>query len=269
MATPYTVFLARPSTDAYDPSCQPAAQPRKAEIDPTFFDAMTVRHAVFILEQKVPLESEIDEDDPRSCHWVAYPTTDGAEGAVPREPVGTIRVVPYPQAPHPTPGAAYSIVDGAFVVTGRWVKKSDRSQAPDPGMPQSELDFIPAGEDSAVPPEEEERATSLHDGKEPYVKLGRIAVVQSARGTGLGLVLVQTTLDWIQANPTFFDEHDSQAAAATATTKFNGLVCLHAQAYAMGFYKKLGFEVDEQMGTWWEEGMQHVGMFRRLDIHSA
>ncbi|CAK7233487.1 hypothetical protein SEUCBS140593_008619 [Sporothrix eucalyptigena] len=276
-STPFTHFVACPSTDAYVRTSEPWSQPREAEIDKTFLDAMKVRHSVFIVEQKVPLECELDEDDPRSCHWVAHMSDGGANtSAMSQQAVGTIRVVPYPQVPHPVPGAAYTIANGVNVIKGRWVikaeagKDGETSKVPPPPptytTPQSQLEFVPASPD-AVEDEGEDRATSLHDGKEPYVKLGRIAVLSYFRGFRLGQYLVQTTLDWIKANPTFFDEHDPEAAAATAKTKFNGLVCVHAQVHALRFYTRLGFVVDEGMGTWWEEGIPHIGMFLRLDLN--
>ncbi|KJR81269.1 uncharacterized protein SPSK_01241 [Sporothrix schenckii 1099-18] len=278
-SVPFSVFVSRPSTEAYEVRFSPQDQPRAAEIDPTFLDAMKVRHNVFIMEQKVPLESELDEDDMRSVHWVAY-MSDGGDNTS-QQAVGTIRVVPYPQPPHPMPGGAYSIIDGAVVLKGRWVRKSEQwldskdaaaaaAAPPLHTMPRSQLEYLPATEadlaaeiEAAIGPD---RATSLHDGKEPYVKLGRIAVLSSFRGFHLGQYLVQTALDWIQENPTYFDKVDPMAAAATTETKFNGLVCLHAQVHALGFYQRLGFVVDEGMGTWWEEGIPHVGMFRRLEL---
>ncbi|CAK7243919.1 MAG: hypothetical protein STHCBS139747_005449 [Sporothrix thermara] len=286
-STPFTVFVARPSTDAYVRSFEPSNQPRKDEIDPVFLDAMTVRHKVFILEQKVPLECEMDEDDPRSCHWVAH-MSDGGDNtsAMSQQAVGCLRVVPYPQSPHPIPGAAYTIIDGVNELKGRWVRKSEAAKngdvaskiplpLPTSTTPQSELEFVPVSADDSLASATDgagagavaDRATSLHDGKEPYIKLGRIAVLSHLRGFRLGRFLVQTALDWIKANPTFFDEHDPEAAAATAETKFNGLVCVHAQVHALGFYTRLGFAVDEGMGTWWEEGIPHVGMFLRLDMN--
>lgn len=275
-SVPSSVTVSRPITEAYDVHFSPQDQPRKAEIDPIFLDAMKVRHNVFILEQKVPLESELDEDDTRSVHWVAH-MTDSGDNTSPlsQQAVGTIRVVPYPQPAHPTPGGAYSIIDGAVILKGKWVRKDSQGTAaavapPTHKTPKSELEYLPATEAdheaenlAAVGPD---RATSMHDGKEPYVKLGRIAVLSSFRGFRLGQYLVQTAVDWIQKNPTYFDKVDPMAAAATAETKFNGLVCLHAQVQALGFYEKLGFEVDEGMGTWWEEGIPHVGMFSRLDL---
>lgn len=81
-----------------------------------FKDAMIVRTEVFVHEQGVPAENELDNDDERSTHWVVY-----ADGIT---PVGTIRLVPSPHAPHghdhpdshvdnPEPGT------GTFVKLGR------------------------------------------------------------------------------------------------------------------------------------------------------
>lgn len=62
-----------------------------------FLDARLVRVKVFCDEQKCPLEEEIDEDDQRSWHWVAYlPDSSGKD-----VPVSVIRMVPFPHEPHP------------------------------------------------------------------------------------------------------------------------------------------------------------------------
>jgi predicted GNAT family N-acyltransferase len=58
---------------------------------------MEVRIKVFCDEQKCALEPELDEDDPRSWHWVAYET--GRPGQ--DEPLSVIRIVPPPHGPHP------------------------------------------------------------------------------------------------------------------------------------------------------------------------
>lgn len=49
-------------------------------------DAYTVRHEVFVVEQAVPVEVELDDDDAISVHAVAY----GADGAI----LGTGRSLP-------------------------------------------------------------------------------------------------------------------------------------------------------------------------------
>jgi predicted GNAT family N-acyltransferase len=48
--------------------------------------------------------------------------------------------------------------------------------------------------------------------------------------------------------------------------QWNGLTCAHAQTKMKDVWAKWGFQVDEKMGDWWEEGIHHVGMFYRIDI---
>ena len=73
----------------------------------TFLDAMAVRESVFVDEQKVPLENEFDEEDGRCWHWVLYAAEDG-DGEAGMKPVGTIRLVPFPQqGEQPRDGGVY------------------------------------------------------------------------------------------------------------------------------------------------------------------
>ncbi|KAA8898763.1 acyl-CoA N-acyltransferase [Sphaerosporella brunnea] len=57
-----------------------------------FADAMRVRIPVFVEEQNIPLENELDGDEPRCWHFVCYDN---------EVPVGTLRIV---TPPHPTHG---------------------------------------------------------------------------------------------------------------------------------------------------------------------
>lgn len=181
----FTSFLPPPGAAVanYDRSLPSSEQAR--EVPHVFCDAMSVREEVFVEEQGVPLSNEFDTDDPRSYHWVAYAsvgTTDNApsteaenserlrgsdssqHGTVienakeqarrkgstaERVAIGCIRLVPPPHPPHPEPGAHMKI-DNA----------------------------------DGVPPDAEEgkHSTSFHDGKEPYIKLGRLAALKPYRG---------------------------------------------------------------------------------------
>ncbi|GAB1579607.1 GNAT family N-acetyltransferase [Bordetella petrii] len=49
-------------------------------------DAYAVRHEVFVIEQAVPVDIELDDDDPLAVHAVAY----GADGV----PIATGRLLP-------------------------------------------------------------------------------------------------------------------------------------------------------------------------------
>lgn len=58
------------SIAGYDRERSPSQQP--ASVPQLFLDAMRVREEVFVHEQGVPLENELDSDDARSWHWVVY-----------------------------------------------------------------------------------------------------------------------------------------------------------------------------------------------------
>ena len=78
-------------------------------------------------------------------------------------------------------------------------------------------------------------------GKEAgVVQIGRVAVIESLRGTGIGRMMMRQAISHVTENLT--DEK----------------IYLEAQTYAIGFYEKLGFKVisDEFL----DEGIPHKGM---------
>jgi predicted GNAT family N-acyltransferase len=259
-ATPFITFLPPSDLSEYDVHKDPFNQPEA--VPSTFVDAMTVRYNVFVKEQGVPAGLEADLDDPRSCHWVVYasvntitqPEERDSSGNIIRrkqsvtksEPIGTLRLVPFPHLPHPTPGASYDT---------------------------EEPEVIPALSESAPPPYSIDRATTFHDGKEAYVKFGRISVIKEFRGHGIASLLVNTALLWLQANPTFFNPtiealnlEQTDVEHVDNIPKWKGLVCVHAQKSVQKTWAQFGFQLDEGMGEWLEANIPHVGMFKRLEI---
>lgn len=168
------------------------ANPRPAGAPKIFLDAMEVRIKVFCDEQNCDLEPELDEDDPRSWHWVAYHTTDSGQ----EEPVSVIRIVPPPHGPHPN---------------------------------------------GFNDPREEQ-----------YVKLGRVATMANHRRKGLSRLLTEEAFRWLAA-------HKSDIG-----TEYNGLVLCHAQVVVEQMYARLGFVTDQKLGRWDEEGIEHLGMWKRV-----
>ena len=78
-------------------------------------------------------------------------------------------------------------------------------------------------------------------GKEAgVVQIGRVAVIESLRGSGIGRMMMRQAISYVTENLT--DEK----------------IYLEAQTYAIGFYEKLGFKVisDEFL----DEGIPHKGM---------
>jgi len=143
-------------------------------IPEVFLQAMDIRTEVYVNEQHVPLENEFDEDDHKSYHWVAYASVgspsigaketgeqqgerqDGASNQAQEQqsqgrktstankvPVGTIRLVPPPHAPHPEHEGGSTLDNKAADV-------------------------------------QHERGA-----EEPYIKLGRLAVLKPYRGVVL------------------------------------------------------------------------------------
>ncbi|KAK8093751.1 acyl-CoA N-acyltransferase [Apiospora hydei] len=244
MGTPFISLLEPSKLDDYDRTKPHDQQP--CPVPKVFRDAMSVREAVFVDEQRMPLEFEYDNDDPRSCHWVVYASVskvveleqvDPDSGLIlrPRRsethtlPIGTMRIVPFPHPPHPQPDGWY--------------------------------------EDYKL-----DRATTFHDGQEPYVKVGRLAVLPAYRGRHMAGQLWVAARRWLETHPRYFDPSVTEkgmdalnAEQASEIPHWGGLVCAHAQEAVIKTYERWGFKVDEGMGRWYEEGVPHVGMFLRLN----
>ena len=243
MSTQFISLLPPPGPTILDPSTPTNPHPE------IFTEALSVRTTVFVDEQKCTLANEVDADDQRSWHWVVYASvstklppdpadTERRRSEGGKVAVGTIRLVPPPHEPHPAPGS----VDG---VGGEKVST------------------VAGGRD---------RATKMHDGKEPYVKLGRMATLKEYRGLGLARLLVSTAIEWAGKNadklqPTKGGGVERERADAELGA-WKGLVLVHAQKGVESFYKRLGFVLDEELGEWVEEGIGHVGMWRRIDVGS-
>jgi predicted GNAT family N-acyltransferase len=226
--------------DAYDRR-QPASQ-QPASVSDIFKDAMTVREAVFVEEQGVPLAMELDADDARSCHLIVY---DLAPDRSKFTPVGTVRIVPFPHDPHPLPGSSWDVDENSECVILT----------------------------SEPPPFIIDRVTSFHDGMEPYIKLGRLAILKEFRGRKLADLLVNSAIEWAEKHPEYFNLPPSRSYADGKSleidayrTTWNGLICVHAQKYVANAWAKWGFVVDKGMGEWTEAGIPHVGMFKRINI---
>ncbi|GAB7360011.1 hypothetical protein MBLNU230_g7536t1 [Neophaeotheca triangularis] len=275
------INLYNPSQPPHNQPDNDAAEPHKA-IPQGFIDCMVVREEVYVREQQIPLENEFDEDDARSFHWVAYASIGNSALADPVEattdrkdstassinrksststkiPVGTIRLVPPPHPPHPQPDTTH---------------KADA------------LDTDPNSNVKNLSPE-----TTFHDGLEPYIKLGRLAVIPPFRKAGISRLLIDTALSFARQNPWEFvpryAPHTLEALKQEAVGRsglslsnyslggagtvgggldlaWRGLVLVHSQLGVQKVWKRYGFEVDGGMGEWDEEGIRHVGMWRRL-----
>ncbi len=258
------------SISKYDRTASYAEQP--ISVPSTFCEAMSIREEVFVHEQHVPLENELDSDDPRSWHWVTYasvgasPTNSSSRTpGSPRDPkakrgstasrlaVGTIRLVPPPHPPHPAPGSKHQI-DGSEDVAAVPAKSQQGSgHTKSAQNPQNEL----------------------------YVKLGRLATLPQYRKLGLGQLLVNSALEWAAGHADVIyplpsatereaarveNEGQGQSRESWESEMWRGLVLVHAQKSVERLWEKYGFVRDEGLGEWVEEGIVHVGMWKRMVV---
>ena len=239
-----------------------------------------MREEVFVTEQGVPAENEIDGDESRSWHWVIYANSGdgggdgsgsrgdgcsaGAGKGVGLVPVGTVRLVPPPHDLH----LQHSFTSACMSAS---VPVSSASSA------LSSTSFTVAGSDIS--------STSINsrgeqqDG-EPYVKLTRLAVLQTHRRRGFAARLTQTCLDWAAAHASEIDRSAGsrgldqipvEADERLSFRQWQGLVRIHAQIGAVRWYEGQGFELDkDEKGKvrdgWDEEGIWHLGMWKRVDL---
>lgn len=247
--TEFIAFLPPPGESilTYNHALPPSAQPDEVPRD--FVAAMTVRRAVFVDEQHVPPENELDTDDERSFHWVLYVSVaqmtreGGRKGSeTSKIPAATMRLVPPPHSPHPNSGGG-----------GHQSGHADRSK-----QAQART-----------------KTSRWYDGNEPYVKLGRLATIPAYRGLGLAGLIMGCALEWAGSHPFSIVPMPSPTSTEAAKVgrggleqrqEWKGLVLAHAQKRLEGMYKKFGFEKDEGMGVWIEEGIEHVGMWKRIPV---
>lgn len=67
-----------------------------------------------------------------------------------------------------------------------------------------------------------------------------------------------------QYNAIDFELNTPEAKARGGGLHWYGLIQIHAQIGLENFYMKHGFKTDITMGTWMEEGIEHIGMWRRV-----
>lgn len=119
----------------------------------------------------------------------------------------------------------------------------------------------------------------IHNGKEAFIKLGRLAILKEFRKVGVSKLLIDSALTMAHDYPYVISEPPSASAKEELrdtlgeildmNTDWEGLVLIHAQVGLQKFWARWGFELDEGLGVWDEEGIDHVAMWKRLDLKSA
>lgn len=261
-----------PPPGSQQPLTLPTPESPSPPTNPPFFnDALSVRLEVFVDEQNCPAEFEIDDDDARSWQWVLYHTKSEPEpdsesesgsgsgpgpGSGPGKnavPVGVVRLVPPPHASH----------EGFVAAFAPAPVDTDTGTEP------------PAAAAAAAAAPRAVTAAGYDLDHEPYIKFGRVAVLSSYRGNGLARQLMETAMGWAEKNAgvmtaafegVFHRERARLGLEPAQPPAWKGLALVHAQVEVEGLYKRLGFVTDERLGRWVEEGIEHVGMWKRLHV---
>lgn len=84
----------------------------------------------------------------------------------------------------------------------------------------------------------------MYDGT--YAQIGRVVTSRKIRGKGWGMEMMKAGIHIVK-------EHYGNAP-----------ILIHAQAYATGFYEKLGFRISSE--PFLEDGIPHYEMIRTADI---
>lgn len=154
-------------------------------------------------------------------------------------------------------------IDADDAISWHWVIFAENNQKLE--EPVATIRLVPA---QAHPDADDKKAVDgpnytgsiLWDHKEPYVKIGRLATVKEFRGRGYAKALMEAALEYARKNRDVMVK-DKRLG------EWNGLVLIHAQRRLEGWYKSMGFETDEGLGIWWEESIDHVGMWKRV-VHA-
>ena len=235
MPAPSIELLPPPGPSVYSaPVSSPFDHPT---VDPLFLSALSIRIPVFVDEQHCNPAIEIDDDDPRSWHWVVYINTDKSsdhpDGKV---AAATIRLIP----PAPTAGHTNTEASDSEEMGGKAVRPRQGT-------------------------------TAVWDGREPFVKLGRMATLKAYRKLGLGRLVVDKVLEWLEGGKeqvmgVMRSEGGCPGGDEEREREWEGLLLVHAQKEIERFWFALAFVKDEGMGEWWEDGIEHVAVWKRVSL---
>lgn len=263
-----------------------------------FLAARKVRFEVFVIEQHCSAANEIDIDDATSWHWVIYAPPSLPLNGRPRAWLEPSLLVGKAAAEGGGQEGAHHLNndknDNDIINNNNKINDEESARSLIPVATIRLVPFSPSpptaappasGEGEAAAEQKQQQqlpthtATKIWNGKEAYIKLGRLATLRSHRGLGFGRVLIDNALKWAVENastlrrqPCVTGEGQQEGQQEKEKEKkegngWNGLVLVHAQRNVEAWYRSVqGFVTDEGMGVWMEEGIEHVGMWRRLDL---
>jgi predicted GNAT family N-acyltransferase len=215
----------------------------------------------------------------RGSHRAEASLRNSASSAT-RIPIGTIRLIP--PVPVYNRAVSYDHRESAIIArhrraSGDW---NPRELDEDADMIEQGHNYLHRYFEKVAEMEKEPGFVELPHPtvypNEPYIRLGRLAVIPEYRGNGVSKLMIQEVIKWAKnsknlieilplQDPVEREEH--RMAGLPIQQQWNGLIIVHAQAgNTVELWQKFGFEVDQGMGEWDEEGMMHVGMWKRIQL---
>lgn len=242
-------------------------------------DALSIRIQVFVDEQGCSAENEVDEDDARSWHWVMYEDVstskdngngkDNGKDNVKNKAIGTVRLVP--PSPSQSQGTnshsasnthSPDCSSSAYVqITRVAVLPTHRGHGIGRHLVETAVEW--AGKHAATINGADAGAGT---------RTGATTSTSSTTATAINGDREQRTVQEVDQDQDQDPDRGAGAGAgarARMRTTWTGLVLVHAQVDVEGMYARLGFERDEGMGRWMEEGIEHVGMWKRTSTSTS
>jgi predicted GNAT family N-acyltransferase len=193
-----------------------------------------IRFTVFVDEQQVPAENEMDDVDPVALHYVALVPKESAvvniDGRVPRDQV---------------------------TFQWQWIPTpNDHAYDKQDWYPVSTLRLF----DAKVLKDKDGHDDHHHrDGAVQVLKLGRMAVQKPYRGLSIGSCLMRHA------------EPHATNALANASASPQVQIALHAQIDKRGFYERNGyvpeFREDGTLEVFVEENIKHIHMSKTVRLN--
>ena len=118
-----------------------------------------------------------------------------------------------------------------------------------------------------LPPHEPHPNGFVDEEEDVYVKLGRVATLKELRGKGLSRWLIESAFEWMEEHKGEMIESGEQEESTRRLMRdWNGAVLTHAQIQVVRVYEKLGFITDPKLGRWNEGDVEHLGLWKRLNV---
>lgn len=251
--THFTTMLSPPGDALKDYDKTKSQSRQEITLPQTFQDIMSIREEVSG-EQKTPWETDFDDDDARSWHWVSYAS------------IAVTSSSPSPPSLRPTRPDSKAEEERRSSATAQSLGVCTVRLVPPPHQPST-------------------HNPNLQLPAEPYIQLGRLTVRKEFAEFGLCNPVIDAALKWAAKNPDTITpppppttlEFATQLGATDPDLEmWKGLTLVITEVKHKGRWETHGFseELLNENGKveiaaqppWKEDGIEHVAMWKRIRL---